>query len=571
MKKIKILLLSLVALVSMFSKTMLADAASLSISGSSTTSSTVVGNSFTVTFKFSSGNPLGAVVYSMSYDSSLLTLTGGSTQSNALSYTGSQKSDSVSFTFKAKAKGSATVSFKVNEALDFDGNALSAGSASKTITIKTQADVEASYSKNNNLSSLELSAGTLDSAFDKNKTEYSATVENEVDKITVSGNKEDSKSSVEGFKEYELEEGTNRIEIKVTAQNGSAKTYVINITRKELAPINVKTEEGLDLAVVRKKELLKSPNGNYEETTIKIGEEEVPGLFNKSTNTYLVGLKNEEGEIKLYTYKDNKYTLYKEFSFDSIIITATKGNIPEGYKEETIKINDEDVTVYKDIEGKDNYYLLNGVNIATGEEHLYQYDVKEKTIQIVNNDLLTKIDLLNAKNNNYLYVIIGLGSLLIITYIFILISSIRKNEKTIKSLDKKIEESKDKKEEVEKQEEEKEEIKEDINEDIKEEPIKEEPKEEINEEVQEKKKKKRRRNEFDFGDDDVSILDVEPIKEEIVEEEPIVEEEEKKERTAIFEKPLDETQDIEAELDKIEENLHKKAPKRRKRTKEVEK
>ena len=573
MKKIKILLLTLVALVSMFSKTLLADAASLSVSGSASTSSTVVGNSFTVTFKFSSGNPLGAVVYSMSYDSSLLTLTSG-TQSNALSYTGSQKSDSVSFTFKAKAKGSATVTFKVNEALDFDGNALSAGSASKTITIKTQADVEASYSKNNNLSSLELSAGTLDPTFDKNKTEYNVTVENEVDKVTISGNKEDSKSSVEGFKEYPLEEGNNRIEIKVTAQNGSAKTYVINITRKELAPINVKTEEGLDLAVVRKKDLIQSPNGNYEETTIKIGEEEVPGFYNKSTDTYLVGLKNEEGEIKLYIYKDEKYTLYKEFTFDSIIITAAKGNVPEGYKEETIKINDEDVTVYKDIEGKEDYYLLNGVNIATGEEHLYQYDVKEKTIQIFNSDLLTKIDLLNEKNNNYLYVIIGLGSLLIITYIVILISNIRGNKKKIKSLDKKIEEAKEEKKEhkddqedkkkeeepVEEVEETKEEVKEDI---------KEEPKEEIKEDIPEKKKKKRRRNEFDFGDDDVSILDVEPIKEEPVVEDTI--EEEKKERTAVFENPIEQTQDIEAEMDKIEENLHKKAPKRRKRTKEVEK
>ena len=58
---------------------------------------------------------------------------------------------------------------------------------------------------------------------------------------------------------------------------------------------------------------MQSPNGNYEETTIKIGEEEVPGFYNKSTDTYLVGLKNEEGEIKLYIYKDEKYTLYKEF------------------------------------------------------------------------------------------------------------------------------------------------------------------------------------------------------------------------------------------------------------------
>ncbi len=476
MNKTKKIILVFVALFSLLSTIIPVNAASLSLSSSASTTSTIVGNTFTVTFKFSSGNPLGAVVYSMSYDPNYLTLTSG-TQSNALSYTGSQKSDSVKFTFKAKAKGSTTVSFKINEALDFDGNTLSAGSTSKTITIKTQADIQASYSKNNNLSNLTVSAGTLEPAFDKNTLEYALTVENEVNQLAVDGKKEDSNSYVDGFKTYDLEEGTNRIEVKVTAQNGTAKTYVINVTRKELAPINVKTEEGLDLSVVRKKDLIKSPNTNYEETTIKIGEDEVPGFYNKSTNTYLVGLKDEEGTIKLYEYKDEKYSLYKEFSFNSIIITAAAASdIPKGYKEETIKIGENDVVAYKDEENKNDFYLISGINISTGEQHLYQYDEKEKTLQIFNNDLLTKIDDLNEKNNNYLYVIIGLGSLLILTYIIILISSIKNNKKKIKKLDKEIEEETNKNDK--------------------------------------KEKKKKKKKGFDFGDEDVSILEVDLSKEE---------------------------------------------------------
>ena len=370
MKKIKnILMVFLMAFVfvSNYIKT---DAATLSLSATASTTSTVVGNTVTITFKYSSANPLGAVVYAMSYDSNYLTLTSG-TQSNALSYTGSQKSDSIKFTFKAKKKGETTVKFKINEALDFDGNTLSAGSVSKAITIKTQADIEASYSKNNNLSSLKISQGTLSPAFNKNTTEYTATVENDVTKITVSGSKEDSKSYIDGLKEYNLEEGNNRIEVKVTAQNGSAKTYVINVNRKELAPITVKTEEGLDLNVVRKKELLKSPNDNYEESKVTIGENEVPAFYNKATDTYLVGLKNEEGLITLYKYKDNKYSIYKELIFNSIIITDTPSkDIPDGYEEETITIDDKEVIAYKDSNNKNNYYLLNGINIKTGEESL---------------------------------------------------------------------------------------------------------------------------------------------------------------------------------------------------------
>lgn len=489
MKYIKRILLSLIAVISLLVNYIPVNAASLSLSASASTSSTVVGNTFTITFKFSSSNPLGAVVYSMSYDSDYLSLTNG-TQSNALSYTGSQKSDSVKFTFKAKAKGNTTVTFKINEALDFDGNQLSAGSTSKQITIKTQADVEASYSKNNNLSSLSISNGELSPAFNKNTTEYTATVENDVEKITVSGSKEDSKSFIDGLKEYDLEEGNNRIEVKVTAQSGTAKTYIINVTRKELAPIAVKTEDGKDLTVVRKKELLKSPNDSFEETTIKIGEEEVPGFYNKSTDTYLVGLKDEEGTITLYAYKDDKYSLYRELSFKSIIITAASlSEIPEGFKEEKIKIGEDEILAYKDPESENDYYLINGVNIHTGEEHLYQYDKNENTIQIFNNDLLTKIDVLNDKNNSYLYVIIGLGSLLIITYIVILISSIKNNKKKIKKLDEKIEDAKEQIIEIE------------------------------------KPKKKKRRNDFDFGEDEVSILDVEPIKEDKKIEEEVKEEE----------------------------------------------
>ena len=513
MNKIRRFLLLFVVMFSMFLTALPVNAATLSISGTASTTSTVVGNTVTITFKYSSSSPLGAVVYSMSYDSNYLTLTSG-TQSNALSYTGSQKSDSVKFTFKAKAKGSTTVSFKVNEALDFDGNPLSTGSTSKTITIKTQADIEASYSKNNNLSSLSISQGTLDPAFDKNKLEYSVTVENEIDQITIDGKKEDSRSYVDGFKTYELEEGINKIEVKVTAQNGTAKTYIINVTRKELAPINVKTEEGLDLTVVRKKDLVKSPNSNYEETTIKIGDDEVPGLYNKSTNTYLVGLKDEEGNVKLYTYKDGKYSLYKEFSFNSIIITAAASDsIPKGYKEEKIKIGDDEVVAYKDEEGKNDFYLINGINISTGEEHLYQYDEKEKTIQIFNNDLLTKIDTLNEKNNNYLYVIIGLGSVLILTYIILLISSIKNNKKKIKKLDEKIENEKEK--------------------------------------IKETKKKKKK--DFDFGDENVSILDVDLSKEDTKE---ITEEN--------TEKPSEE------ELENTT-SLQEKKKKRRKDLKEIEK
>ncbi len=280
MKRIKRLSIIFITIFTFFVGYIKTDAATLSVSATASATTTVVGNTITLTVKYSSTKALGAIYYTLSYDSSYFTLTSG-TQSNALSYTGTQKSDTLKFVLKAKKRGSSTIKFKINEALDFDFNVLSAGTVSKTITIKTQAEIEASYSKNNNLSSLKISSGTLSPAFNKNTLEYSATVENNVNKITVSGSKEDSKSYVDGLKEYTLEEGNNKIQIKVTAQNGSSKTYIINVTRKELAPINVKTEEGLELKVVRKKELLSSPNDNYIDSKVTINDEEVPAFFNQ--------------------------------------------------------------------------------------------------------------------------------------------------------------------------------------------------------------------------------------------------------------------------------------------------
>ena len=438
MKKVKKVLLTLLAFLSSFFIFQKVYAASLNLSGSLSTSSTVVGNTITVTFRISSSVPLGSINYSMSYDTNRLTLISG-TQNNVIcNFTGTEKSTSVTFQFRAKAKGDARVTLNINEALDIDENNLSGSkSVSRTISIKTQAEVEASYSKNNNLSKLTISKGNLSPKFNKNTTSYTAEVENEVTSIEVSGAKEDSRSYIEGFKTYKLEEGLNKINIKVTAQNGSSKTYTINVTRKELTPIEVEIE-GTKYNVVRKSNLIKKPNDIYKETTIKINDIKVPAFINEITDTTLVGLKDEKGNIALYKYKNDKYELYKEYKFSTIIVTLDDSlKIPEGYTKTTLTINEEDIEAYKQ-EDNDDYYLFTAKNISTGKTNLYQYDKNENTLQIYHDDSTAKINELEKSNKTYGYIIIGLGIFLIITYIAILISNInsknkrRKYEKAIK-------------------------------------------------------------------------------------------------------------------------------------------
>ena len=73
----------------------------------------------------------------------------------------------------------------------------------------------------------------------KDNLEYKAVVEGKVEKININAELEDGSAYVDGLGERDLIEGVNRIELKVTAENGDEKVYVIEITRKEKDPIEV--------------------------------------------------------------------------------------------------------------------------------------------------------------------------------------------------------------------------------------------------------------------------------------------------------------------------------------------
>lgn len=85
-------------------------------------------------------------------------------------------------------------------------------------------------STNNNLSSLSISNGTIN--FNKNTTTYSVNVPFDVSSVKVTAKAEDSKSnvSVSGGNNLTPEQTTNVV-VKVTAENGSVKTYTIKVTR----------------------------------------------------------------------------------------------------------------------------------------------------------------------------------------------------------------------------------------------------------------------------------------------------------------------------------------------------
>ena len=81
------------------------------------------------------------------------------------------------------------------------------------------------------LSALTVIPGTLDPAFDPAVTSYRVTVENEVEDVFIQATANHPKASVAGAGTKALATGSNPFDIKVTAKDGSEKTYNITVNR----------------------------------------------------------------------------------------------------------------------------------------------------------------------------------------------------------------------------------------------------------------------------------------------------------------------------------------------------
>ena len=160
MKKIKLLLISLFCLI-VFPNIVSAASGKITVSGTSTV---VVGNNVTVTVTLSSNTLIGSWEMSLNYDKSFLQLKSTTAESNGTRMAASSatgvKSKTYTFTFKTLKNGSTKVTVDSYLAYAFDdinndgktdeGDRIPLTSSSKTINIITQAELEASYSKNNN-------------------------------------------------------------------------------------------------------------------------------------------------------------------------------------------------------------------------------------------------------------------------------------------------------------------------------------------------------------------------------------------------------------------------------------
>ena len=433
MKKFKIFLLGVISLLVLPSMVSAASG-SIRVTG---TSSAVVGNRVTITVTLSSSTAIGGWEMALNYDKSYLQLVSSTAESGGtkmIGYTATAdgvKSKSFTFVFKTLKTGSTRVSVSSYLAYAMDETEISLTSSSKNISIITQEQLEASYSKDNNLKDLTVTVGEetyeISPEFDRDTLEYTVTVPTGTTLVNVSATRNDSTASVDGDGEIEVTEGLNTVPIVVTAQNGDEKTYTLIINVEDQNPIHV-TIDGNNYTVVKSDTLLTAPT-TFTATTVAIDGFDIPAFVNDAIGYTLVGLKDDAGNISLYRYQDDEYSLYNELTSKSYTLVPVAFDAELDYIKTTVEINGATVDAYKYSEDS-NLYIIHAINLETNEEDLYLYDPESGAAILFDESFIQDT---NETIQYYTYVIIAFaGALfLMLILIFVLLHSTKKKQKKI--------------------------------------------------------------------------------------------------------------------------------------------
>ena len=399
-----------------------------------TSSSITVGNSVTLSVKV--GEAAGKFTFSSS-DNSVVSLSKTEAWID---------NTSESITLTGKKAGTATIYITASDVTTYDREEVNI-TKSVRITVNPApivSDNPPSGNNNNNtyvpakkkssnnfLSSLTVDGFKLSEEFDKEKLDYFLEVPALTEKIKINAQLADSNSSVTGVGEVSLTTGINNFEIVVTAENGSKRTYNLKVNVLELEPLKVVINKE-EYTIVRDKKDLPKISEYYIPTEITIGDTKIDGYHNDTLGYDLVALKDKLGNIEYYIYKNGRYTLYKEYTFNGTTLQVLDKDINAGYKKTSFNYDGDSITGYQEVNmnllkntyALDNnditgnqFYLFYAKNVETGREYLYQYDALEKTVQRYNLEVLDVYK--KSSNTYYMYL---LGAILVIGLLIILLS-----------------------------------------------------------------------------------------------------------------------------------------------------
>lgn len=171
----------------------------------------------------------------------------------------------------------------------------SSNSAQKSNTSNTTTKTKAK-SSNANISNLGMNPNDF-TGFSENKTSYDVTVPNNVTQVEIYATKKDSKASLTGTGIKKLQEGQNTANVIVTAEDGTTKTYTINIKRLSK---NEKqdTTENLDAKS-------SSNSKDLELSNLEIEGVNLEPSFESSTYKYEISIKGEQSNLDIKASTNN--------------------------------------------------------------------------------------------------------------------------------------------------------------------------------------------------------------------------------------------------------------------------
>ena len=175
----------------------------------------------------------------------------------------------------------------------------------------------AEKSSNNKLKNLGIRPNDF-SGFKANTTKYNVSVPNDVSEVEVYAEAQDSKATISGTGKMQLQVGSNQAKVVCTAEDGTTKTYVINITRKEVE----KTVE--EPPVQEEPEVVEEPEETEPEEEEK---EELPQVIMGLSKLEAIGKTAEGKDVQIelspaFDENTQEYVMAVPLSVVDIVINA---------------------------------------------------------------------------------------------------------------------------------------------------------------------------------------------------------------------------------------------------------
>jgi len=172
-------------------------------------------------------------------------------------------------------------------------------------------------SNDNTLKNLSVDGYTMSPAFNKNTLTYSVSVPNSATEVMINALANNAKAKVEVTGNTNLKVGENTVSVKVTAEDGSVKTYTVKVTRE------------------KEDEPVVTLDGDATLKSLSISGYTLSPTFNKNTNVYSINVgenitgldvdaipSSNKAKVEVIGNKNWKYGVNNV----SIVVTAENGN-----------------------------------------------------------------------------------------------------------------------------------------------------------------------------------------------------------------------------------------------------